>query len=243
MLTSELLTTIKTSLEDDNIYRTDAFLLERLNEGYKLTALLSMFDERRSSVNIDGTRNFFAVPTYSTDSAVCIAPLYIADSNSGKRIHPCMVDQFEYYASGWEGIVDSAGAQYYVLLNPYNYAHAAIVTCPIDDQGDSQYTIIGAFEPITLTSTAEPRIPDSHVMTLFRYTRFAAFTSEPGRAKDMIGEYKAYTEELDKFVVSIKSRFPGSRDYEPFPPEFIYENITEQEKKVAAPKQDTKNEG
>lgn len=242
MLTSELLTTIKTSLADDNVYRTDAFLLERLNEGYKLTALFSLFDERRDSINIDGTRNFFATPLGSSNE-ICIAPLYVADSNSGKRIHPCMLDQFEFYASGWEGTVDSSGAQYYTLLNPFNYAHTAIVTCPIDDQGDSQYTIIGAFEPATLTSTATPRIPDSHIMTLFRYTRFTAFASEPGRVKDMVNEYKLYTEELDKFVVSIKSRFPGSRDYEPFPPEFLYDNITEQEKKVAAPKQEKEENG
>ena len=238
MLTSELLATIKASLADDNVYRTDAFLLERLNDGYKLSALLGLFDERRTSVNIDGTRNFFAMPKSGTD--ICIAPLYVADSNSGKRIHPCVLDQFEFYASGWEGTVDSTGAQYYVLLSPFNYAHTAIVTCPIDDQGDCQYTIIGAFEPGTLIATTIPKIPDNYIMILYRYTRFAAFISEPGRAKDALEEYKKYSEELEKYVVSIKSRFPSGRDHEPFPPEFIYDNVVEQQRKVAAPKQEEK---
>lgn len=157
MLTSDLLATIKSSLSDNDIYRTEAFLLERLNEGYKLTALFALFDERRDSLNIDGTRNFMSVPL-GDNNEVCIAPLYIADSNSGKRIHPCMLDQFEFYASGWEGTVDSTGGQYYVLLSPFNYAHTAIVICPIDDEGDCEYTVIGAFEPATLLPISIPRV-------------------------------------------------------------------------------------
>jgi len=240
MLTSELLTTIKSSLEDDNIYRTDAFLLERLNEGYKLTSVLALFDERRASVDIEGTRNFFAVPTDSGD--VCIAPLYVADTNSGKRIHPCKIDQFEFYASQWEGTVDSNNASYYTLLSPFNHVHAAVVTCPIDDVGSSQYTFIGAFEPETLVATSTPRIPDSYVGILHHYTRFAAFIGEPGRSEDALKEYKDYTEVIEKFVITLRSRFPSGRDHEPFPPEFVYDNITEQQRKAAAPKEKEQTE-
>lgn len=238
MLVSELLTTIKSSLEDDNVYRTDAVLLERLNEGYKLTALLALFDERRDSVSITGTRNFFSLPVDGTD--VCIAPLYVADTNTGKRVHPCMLDQFEFYDTEWEGQVDSDGAKYYTLLNPFNYAHALIGVCPIENVTSAQYTIIGAFEPSTLTSTSEPRIPDSDIGVLYHYTRFAAFVGEPGRSEDALEEYKEYTKALEKFVVKLKSRFPSGRDHEPFPPEFVYDNVTEQQRKVAAPKEETK---
>jgi len=241
MLASELITTIKNSLDDDNVYRTDAFLLTELNKGYKLTSLLTLFDEARSNVDISGTRNFFALPKRSSD--VCIAPLYVADTNTGKRIHPARVDNFEFYSSGWEGTVDADGGQYYTLLSPYNYAHAAVVVCPIENVTSAQYTMLGAFEPSDLVSTDTIRIPDAHMMTLFYYTRFAAFISEPGRSEDALGAYKSYMEEIEKFVITLKSRFPSGRDYEPHPPEFTYDNVTDQQRKVAAPKEkETKNE-
>ena len=129
MLVSELLQIIKDSLGDDGVYRSDVFLLERLNEGYRLTGLLALFDERRGSVSTTGTRNFVSLPKSGSDE--CIAPLYVADSVSGRRVHPVKIDQFEFYQTGWEGEVDSDGAQYYCLLSPFNYAHVAMVVCPI----------------------------------------------------------------------------------------------------------------
>lgn len=238
MIVSDLLNIIKNSLGDDGVYRSDAFLLERLNEGYKLTGLFALFDERRASVSVTGTRNFTPLPKSGSDE--CIAPLYMADSVSGRRVHPVKIDQFEFYQSGWEGEVDSDGSQYYSLLSPFNFAHSAVVVCPIDSTGSATFNFIGAFVPTTLTSTSTARIPESHIGILSHYTRFAAFVGEPGRAEDMTKEYKAFSDGLELFVVSIKSRFPSGRDHEPFPPEFVYDAITEQQRKVAPPKQEEK---
>ena len=234
MKTSELLAIIKTSLTDDNVYRTDAFLLERLNDGYKLTSLFTLFDERRVSLAITGVRNFFAMPKSGTD--ICIAPLYLADGSNGRRVHPCQLDQFEYYKSGWEGDVSSSHASQYVVLSPFNYAHAAIVVCPIADTGSVVYNMIGAFIPATLTVASDTQISDAHVDILLRYTRFAAFITEPGRAEDAVGEYKLFTEGLAQAVMSLRSRFPSGRDYEPFPLEFIYDTAPEEQNKVVEPK-------
>uniref|UniRef100_A0A6M3KTX2 Uncharacterized protein n=1 Tax=viral metagenome TaxID=1070528 RepID=A0A6M3KTX2_9ZZZZ len=240
MLTSTLLTTIKNSLGDDGVYRTDAFLLERLNEGYKLVGLLSLFDERRSSVDITGTRNFFSLPKDGSDE--CIVPLHVSDANSGKRVHPSQLQQFEFYQTGWEGVVSGSDANQYVLLSPFNYAHAAIIVCPISDAGASQYNIIGAFVPETLTSTSTIRIPDGNVDVLVHYTRFSAFITEPGRSKDAGEAYREFSVSLGLLVRSLRGRFPSGRDYTPFPVEFVYDVTTEQQLKTAPPKTEEKTE-
>jgi len=220
---------VKNSLEDEDIYRTDDFIDSAINDGYKLCAMLTLFDERRASVSISGTRNCTALPTDGT--AECFAPLYVANSHTGSRINPARLDQFEFYSTKWEGIVGSENAQTYTVMSPYHSAMSSLLVCPIQNIGSTELTIIGAFVPSTLVTGSEPRLTEAFQDILFYYARFYCLISEPERGKDALEEYKQFITRLNEFIMSIKTRFPGGRDFEPNPVEFIYDMVTENQQK------------
>ena len=229
MLVSEIIKNVQNSLADDGVYRTDTFLLGGINEGHKLVALLSLFDERRTSVGITGTRNMLALPT--SGDAECIVPLYVADSDTGNRVQPARLDQFELYASNWEGEVGTGSNRYYTLLSPFHNAYAMLFACPVQNTGTTNLLIIGAFVPADLAATEEPRIAETYQDILYQYGRFYGYASERGRGADMLAAYQEFTKRLDAFIVGIKSRFPSGRDYEPTPTEFLYANISSGQQK------------
>lgn len=223
MKVSELRDIIKTSLDDDGVYRTNTFIENRIDEGQKLVALFSLFDERRVTLNIDGTRNFNALPTDS-DDAECIAPLHVANTHSGVRIQPTNLVEHEFQQSDWEGVVDTQDALYYTLLSPFHSAWSVMVLNPIQNIGRTQLSITGAFIPADTTSSTELRIIEGYQDVLFHYVRFVVFVSEPARSAEALESYKAYIARLGDLVRIIKLRFPSGRDLEPYAPEFTYED-------------------
>ena len=236
-----LRTNIKNSLYEDGVHRADSFLNTAINEGYKLLSVMALFDERRTTLRIDGSRNFNALPTDS--SAECLAPLYVANTHTGHRVNPARVQDFELYSDAWEGLVASSGdALYYTLLNPYHSAMSCIVLCPIQNIGITKLSIIGAFIPLSLSADTDiPRLAEQFHDILFHYALFYCYTSEPEMGTRAFDEYKEFVSRTNELISSIKARFPSGRDFEPWPVEFSLETITAQEQQP--PKQETKNEG
>jgi len=236
MTLSEIRSVVKKLLFEDTIHRSDAFINKAINEGHQLIALFALFDERRTTLNIPGSRNFVAQPTSTT--ATCFAPLYVANAESGKRLNPVRPDQLEFYATKWEGQIDSTGEQYYTNINPYHHMFNALILCPIDDSGRTNLNIIGAYIPIDLSAdTDTPRLTEDFQDLLVIYAHFYGLISEPSRTKAALVIFKQFVERLNELINTIKSRFPSGRDYEPFPLEFAYAGPLTNEKPIPEQKQ------
>ena len=223
---------IRNNLDDAGVYRVDAFINDAIDEGVGLVSLFTLCDERRSSVNVEGNRNFNPIPTSGT--AYCVAPLFVANANTGYRLAPCKVEQFEFYNTEWEGRVGTdGGSAYYTYVNPYHSAHATLVCCPQQNIGRTQLTVVGAYVPAALGSdSASPRFDDSFHDLLVLYGTFYCLVSEPGmgsRAGEVLGQFVT---RMNAMTAATRARFPSGRDYEPRPVEFTYEHITEQDRRV-----------
>lgn len=230
MKISHIIEDVKRSLDSQGVYRTTAQLLQWANDCNKLIAGLVLYDERLASININGTRNFCALPT--SNGATCLAPLYVTNSHSGTRVHPTKLDDFHFSAELWEGVVATQDAEMYMLFCPVHPAFASLLVNPIQNIGRSQFVIVGAFIPPDLTADQTSRLPEEFTDLLFRYMRFMAFVGEPGRGTDATAEIKLYIQRLNELVVRVKARFPGGRDYEPMPVEVNYGYTTEGQKTV-----------
>jgi len=189
-------------------------------------------------VSITGGRNYIALPKDGDDE--CIAPLYVANTSTGARVHCVAVDEMEFYSSAWEGKT-AIDALYYTLLSPFSYAYASIVICPYPTANTMTFSFVGAFEPVELSSDSDqPRIPEEYQDLLVTYVKFESFIGEPGRTKEAIEEFKFFITRLNQYIASIKARFPSGRDFEPYSSEFSYSVITQQEQ--AAQKVEKQNE-
>ena len=232
MKRSDIRTNIKSLLAEDGVYRDDTFLNDAIDEGNGLVSVYSLCDERRSSVNVDGSRNFNPVPVSGT--AYCFAPLFVANTHTGYRLSPVEPDQLELYNTEWEGRVGSDGnGMYYTYLNPYHSAQATLVCCPVQNIGRSQLTVIGAYVPADLSADTEvPRFDESYHDLLVLYGAFYGLLSEPGLGRRAAEVLSQFVGRLNEFTASIRSRFPSGRDFEPAPLEFAYENITDQDRQT-----------
>lgn len=236
---SELRTMIKDSLQDDGVYRDSTQVNIAINDGYFMACLFSMCDERKLDVYADGSRNFAYVPY--TGNVYCIAPLAVIDAVTGYRLSPARVDQFNFYSTEWESLVDT-GALYYALLDPHDNARTALVTVPINQNGHAYYTVYGACIPEQLSADTDvPRFEAGFHDLLYHYARFYLLVGEPGFGDKATAEYGLFVNRLSELITSIKARFPSGRDYEPWPIEFAYSGITTQEQ--VAPVQEQRNEG
>ena len=235
----ELRTAIQESLQDDGVYRLASQLNTGINDGYFVVCLASMCDERSSTLLVNGSRNFNALPT--DGNAYCFAPIAVIDAVTGHRLGPSKVDQFDFYNASWEGIVDSS-SQYYTILNQYETSRTILLTCPIQNYMQTYLKIYGAYIPEPLSAdTDTPRIESGFHDLLVNYGRFHGLIGEPGLAVKAAQAYSLFTSRLGEFVATVKARFPSGRDYEPWPIEFNYSGITVQEQAVAP--QEQKSEG
>ena len=230
MLLSTIINNVQNFLADKGVYRTDSFITEALNDGYKLTAVLTLFDERRDSVSIGETRNFVSLPVDS--SAEMIAPLYVANTTTGVRLNSVRLDELEFYSSLWEGDIDGVDATQYIVLAPYDHAECAMCVVPIPSGGSVDLTIIGAFVPATLTSTDEPRLSENFQDILFHYGVFHGFASEPGRGQETGEAYQMYVTRVNELVAQTKSRFPSGQGFKPRPVEFLYDDVKRSQQKT-----------
>jgi len=235
MDTQTIIDTVQTYLADKGVYRTDAFILESINDGYKLTAVLTLFDERRGSVSIGETRNFVSLPVSST--AEMIAPVYVANTTTGVRVNPVRLDEFEFYSTLWEGDVDDVDATQYTVLAPYAHSMCNMCVVPIPSGGSVDLTVMGAFVPATLDLTDEPRLSENFQDILFHYGVFHGFASEPGRAKDSMEAYKMFVNRVNELVATTKSRFPSGQGFKPRPVEFMVDNVKRSQQKTVESQQ------
>jgi hypothetical protein len=225
MRLDELRDLIRKELDKSSVYRTDDFVDRAINNGYRLIGVLSLFDERRGSSTITGGRNYACLPTN------CIVPLYMANTDTGTRVHPVSIDEMEFYSSTWEGRT-ATDSQYYTVLNPFSSAFNEIVVCPYQTTTEMDYTYIGAYESTELSSDSdEPRLPEEYQDLVITYAKFESFIGEPGMVGQAEIEVKRFLKRMNEFIASIKSRFPSGRDYEPYSAEFNYSVITEQQMK------------
>ena len=236
MLVSQIIDNIQSTLADKTVYRTDAFVLETVNNGHKLTSALALFDERRTTVTISGTRNMTGLPLVS--SSEMIAPVYVANTTTGNRVNPVRLNEFELYSSEWESVVDGADMDYYTVLSPYHNAETELWCVPIATTGTTNLTLIGACVPVDLGATDTPRLPEGFQDILFHYGVFAGFTSEPHRTQEATEAYQMYVRRVNDLISSIKSRFPSDQGFKPRPVEFKYDEITRQEQKAPEQTQD-----
>lgn len=227
MRLDNLRTLIRSELDRSNVYRTDVFITRSINYGQRLIAVLTLFDERRGSVSITGGRNYIALP--KDGNAICIVPLYVANTSTGARVHCASVDEMEFYSSAWEGKTET-DTFYYTLLSPFSYAYASIVLCPYPTANTMTFSFVGAFEPVELSADSdEPRLPEEYQDLLVTYTKFESFIGEPGKVKEAMHEFELFLTRLNEYIASIKARFPGGRDFEPYSSEFSYTVVTKQE--------------
>jgi len=235
MLLSTIIDNVQSFLADKGVYRTDSFITEALNDGYKLTAVLTMFDERRETVSIGETRNFVALPVDS--DAEMFAPIYVANTSTGVRLNPVRLDELEFYSSLWEGDIDGVDATQYIVLAPYDHAECSICVVPIPSGGSVDLTIIGAFVPDTLTASDEPRLSENFQDILFHYGIFHGFASEPQRSKETAEAYKMYVTRVNELVAQTKSRFPSGQGFKPRPVEFLHDDVKRSQQKTTEDQQ------
>jgi hypothetical protein len=232
MLVSQIVDNIQATLQDDGVYATDAFVLDVVNDGHKLASVLTWFDERRGTVSVSGARNMVYMPTVS--SAEMLGPAYVANTSTGNRVSPVRLEEFELYASGWEGQVDGADVQYYTMLSPYHSAEAQLWCVPISTSGSTELTVIGPCVPVDLTATDTPRLPEQYQDMLYYYGLFGVYVAEPGRGEDATQAYGMFVERTNQLIEQLKSRFPSWQGFRPSPVEYKYTTVMRYQQKQAA---------
>jgi len=231
---------VQNDLDESGTYRTDAFLNRAINNGYRLLAILTLFDERRVTHTIAGGRNHAGLP--QSNGQDCLAPLYMANTTTGTKIDPAALDEFELYSNAWEGQADT-DSLYYTLLSPYHYAHAQMLLCPSQEASETYMTIIGAFEPKVLAAdTDEPKMEEEFQDLLILYATFEGFLGEPGRVSSAGEAVKEFMKRLNEYMIHLKTRYPSGRDFEPYPAEFIYSDFTQQQQRERRPKRNLEDE-
>jgi len=230
---------IQSTLADKGVYRTDTFVLAGVNDGYRLVALLTMFDERRASISVNGARNFVPLPKSGT--AEMFAPIYLSNGPSGNRVNPADIQKFEFYSFAWEGNITGADGQYYVVFSPYHNAECMLCVVPVQNTATQSFTIVGAYIPTALGLTDVPRLPETFQDILYYYGVFHGFLSEPNRGQEATQAYGQFVTRVNELTAMIKSRFPSNQGYKPRPVEFVYDIVTRQQQKDAEPKE-TKRE-
>ena len=232
MLVSQIVINIQNALEDDGVYATDAFVLDVVNNGYKLIAALTMFDERRGTVSVSGARNMVYMPQVS--SAEMLGPAYVANTSTGNRVSPARLEEFELHLAEWEGQVDSADTMYYTMLAPYHNSESMLWCMPVPSTGSVGLTIVGPCIPVDLVATDTPRLPEEYQDLLYYYGLFGCYVAEPQRAEDAVGAYKVFVERTNQLIEQLKSRFPSWQGFRPSPVEFKYTTIMRYQQKQAA---------
>lgn len=240
MLVSEMIDNVQKLLADKGVYRTDTFVLDMINDGYKLVSTLTLFDERRSSISVSGTRNMVALPV--SGDAQMIAPLYVANGSTGNRVQPVRLEDMEMHTQEWEGQVDGADVEYYSMTSPYCNAKAELWCVPISTSGSVSLTVVGAYVPADLGTTDTPRMAEEYQDVLVWYGVFAGFVSEPGRTEDAVGAYEMFVQRVNFMVGSLKSRFPSWQGYRPRPVEFKYMDVIRRQQKTDI-RPEAENEG
>lgn len=228
MLVSQIIDNIQTTLTDTGIYATDTFVLDVVNDGYKLISALSLFDERRSSVSVSGARNMVYLP----DKMLGVA--YVANTTTGNRISPVRLDQFELYSTEWEGIVDGPDVMYYTTMSPYHSAEGMLWIVPVTNSGSIGLTVVGPCVPDDLATTSTPRLPEEFQDILMYYGLFGCLIAEPHRAEDAAEYYQIFVERTNQLIESLKNRFPSWQGFRPTALEFKYTGIMRYQQKQAA---------
>jgi hypothetical protein len=225
MLVSTVITNIQNTLQTTGVYRSSAFVLKGINEALKLTSYLTLYDERRSSLLLTGTRNVTELPADS-DGAEMIVPRYVANSVSGNRVNPVRMIDFELSNSNWEGVISGADSEYYLVLSPVHELEVELMCSPIQNIGLVQLDVIGAYVPVTVIDTDDIAFPEQYGEVLYYYGLFYAYVSVPGMVQECMDSYKDYVRLIGLMAEESASRFPSDQGIKPVPVEFDYDTIT-----------------
>ena len=225
MLVSTVITNIQNTLQTTGVYRSTAFVLKGVNEALKLTSYLTLYDERKSSLSLTGTRNVTELPADS-DGAEMIVPRYVANSASGNRVNPVRIIDLELSDANWEGVIDGADSFYYCLLSPVHELEVELMCSPIQNTGTVALDIIGAFVPVSVLSTDNIAFPEQYGEVLYYYGLFYCYMSVPGKAQECMESYKDYIRLIGLMTQESASRFPSDQGIKPVPVEFDYDTVT-----------------
>jgi hypothetical protein len=232
MKVSQLVTTIQAQLFDSGVHKTDTFVLRHINSGNKLLSLLTLYNEKSTTVDIDGTRNYGPLPIVSGE--YCLAPLYVADTPTKSRINPTKMEEFEFHQSRWEGVVGTDTPHYYTTTGNWSPETSAIVFCPISNYGRTKYHFIGAYEPEDLISTDTLSLSTAQLRAIVEYVLFCAFVSMSGRAEEMLEHFQFFIKEVTELLRLRDRKFPSGRDIDPAPVELLQLGLERYQPKQAA---------
>jgi hypothetical protein len=228
MKVDRLIEVVQSQMADDGVYRTDAFVLTLINDAIKMLATFTLYYELTTTTDIEGTRNYGALPEVSGEK--CLAPLYVADLTTGYRINPTRIEEFEFHQTRWEGVVGTVPL-YYTTTGAYSPAHSGMVFCPVGEYGKFRCNFMGAYVPVDLVSGDTLTLTDQQIECVVEYCRFMCYTSEPARAPDMFEAYKKFLSLMEGLVKTQSKRYPSGRDTEPVPVEFQQLSTVKYEKR------------
>jgi hypothetical protein len=222
MLISNLITNVQNTLQTNGTYRSETFVLKGINEALKLTSYLTLYDERRASVSITGTRNITKLPDGS-DDANMIAPIYVSNTTSGNRVNPARILDLELEDVDWEGLISGADCDYYVVLSPVHELEVELLCTPIQNTGTAKLDIVGVFVPVDVSASDEITFSEKYGEVLYFYAMYYCYLSMPGRVKECLEVYREYVRLVNLMVQDLSSRFPSDQGVKPVPVEFDYD--------------------
>jgi len=225
MLISIVIDNIQNTLQTTGVYRSTAFVLAGVNEALKLTSYLTLYDERKKSLTISGTRNIVSLPEDS-DGAQMIAPLYITNGVTGNRVNPVRILDFELSNENWEGVISGADCDYYCVLSPVHELEVELLCTPIQNTGTVALDLIGAYVPVDVADGDDVAFPEQYGEVLYYYGLFYCYVSMPGMVDKCMGAYKEYVKLINLMSQDNASRFPSDQGIKPVPVEFDLDNIT-----------------
>jgi len=219
MLISTVIDNIQNTLQTTGVYRSTTFVLAGVNEALKLTSYLTLYDERKRSLSITGSRNITGLPADS-DGAEMIAPLFVTNGVTGNRVNPVRILDFELSTANWEGVISGADSDYYCVLSPVHSLEVELLCTPIQNTGTVVLDLIGAFVPVDVADGDDIDFPEQYGEVLYYYGLFYCYISMPGMVDDCLDAYKEYVRLIGLMVQESASRFPSDQGIKPVPVEF-----------------------
>jgi len=222
MLISVIITNVQNTLQTNGTYRSSDFILKGINEAFKLTSYLTLYDERRSSVSVTGTRNVSKLPE-GADGAKMITPIYVSNGVTGNRVNPVRVLDLELADVDWEGLISGTDCDYYIVLSPVHELEVEVLCTPIQNTGTVQLDMVGVFVPIDVGSSDDVSFSEKYGEVIYFYALYYCYISMPGMIQECLSAYKEYVRLINLMVQDLSSRFPSDQGVKPVPVEFNYD--------------------
>jgi len=227
---------VKAILDDNNIHHTNSGVSLSINEGNKILSLTTLYYERTSSDWVPYTAPVVTGSLFLNLPPDCIAPIYVRDTVTKKRISPVKISDLSLEdRTWWRTYTTSAeGYKYYSLWNPMrphnyssqDYLRFSMIVYPRVKSAALQISMTYAAVPATLYSVLNhSRIPEGFDLILGDYAIFQALMRQSGQVDQAVERLKSFLDGIKRLNEMIKSKYPRGRDYEPQPIEQLIERI------------------